>query len=270
VPPPVAVPLGGPTTGPNLGNYTLLEQLPGSDNTVQTGGRLNLYLQDIYKFAFWTVGIAVVFMLTIGGFMYLTSAGNTSRMESAKTVIFDAILGLVLALVAWLFLYVINPDLVNINLPGVSVTPAVTTPAPGATPAAGTGNLTQANAEAALAAGISTSSTGNCTDPSNASCTSLEQIPASVVARINAIRSASGCSLVITGGTETGHQTHGAGRGSVDFREDACLGGFLQTNVTNLLSYGIVRICAPPAWQSRLRAPCTENGTPHFHIQFSV
>ncbi|MFZ1654450.1 MAG: pilin [Candidatus Moraniibacteriota bacterium] len=116
--------------GANMGNYQLLEQIPGSSETV---GRLDTYLRDIYIFAFWAVGIAVVFMLTIGGFMYLTSAGNTSRMESAKTVIFDAILGLVLALVAWLFLYVINPDLVNLNLRAVSITPISSTAAPAAT-----------------------------------------------------------------------------------------------------------------------------------------
>jgi ABC-type uncharacterized transport system YnjBCD ATPase subunit len=116
-------------TGRDLLNYQLLEQIPGSNETV---GRLDTYLQDIYRFAFWTVGIAVVFMLTIGGFMYLTAAGNTSRMESAKTVIFDAILGLVLALVAWLFLYVINPDLVNLNLRAISITPIASRTAPAA------------------------------------------------------------------------------------------------------------------------------------------
>lgn len=153
--------VGGPTstTGPNFDNYTLLEQLPGSSNTV---GRLNTYLEDIYRFAFWTVGIAVVFMLTIGGFMYLTSAGNTSRMESAKTVIFDAILGLVLALVAWLFLYVINPDLVNINLPGVTVTP-IATPPPITT---GGNNQTLAGQIQAGAPGLSLSTAGACSGAS--------------------------------------------------------------------------------------------------------
>ncbi len=267
--------------GSNQVNYPLLEQIPGSSETV---GRLDTYLRDIYIFAFWAVGIAVVFMLTIGGFMYLTSAGNTSRMGSAKTIIFDAILGLILALVAWLFLYVVNPDLVNLNLRAISITPISTTAAPAATtPGAGTpapgpgtggptstGLYTHAEAMAALAAGISVSSTGNCSNPNNSSCTSLEGIPVSVINRVNTLRTASGCSLVITGGTETGHKTHGAGRGSVDFREDSCLGNFLRNNVTNLMSYGIAKICAPPAWVSALRAQCTENGTPHFHLQFSI
>lgn len=112
-------------SGPMVTPYNLLEKIPGSSNTV---GKLNTYLEDIYRFAFWAVGIAVVFMLTIGGFMYLTSAGNTSRLGTAKTIIFDAFLGLILALVAWLFLNLINPDLVNLKLPISTVaTPQVPT-----------------------------------------------------------------------------------------------------------------------------------------------
>jgi len=270
-------PVPGSVTGPLLGDYQLLEQIPGSSNSA---GRLNTYLEDIYRFAFWTVGIAVVFMLTIGGFMYLTSAGNTSRMESAKTVIFDAILGLVLALVAWLFLYVVNPNLVNLNLTAVSIRPISST-APASTtgdatggttpPPTSSGLYTHAEAMAALANGISVSSSGNCSNQNNASCTSLEGIPAPVVNRINALRNASGCNLVITGGTETGHETHGTGRGSVDFREDSCLGNFLRDNVTQYATYGIAKICAPTNWQAAVRASCVEpSGSPHFHIQFSI
>ena len=119
-------------TGPPLSNYRLLEGIPGSSAPASDSGKLNVWLEDIYRFAFWAVGIAVVFMLTIGGFMYLTSAGNTSRIGTAKTIIFDAILGLILALVAWIFLYIINPDLVKVKLP--SSLPATSIPTPPATP----------------------------------------------------------------------------------------------------------------------------------------
>lgn len=167
---------GAPTqvTGPTLGDYQLLEQIPGSNRST---GRLNTYLEDIYRFAFWTVGISVVFMLTIGGFMYLTSAGNTSRMESAKTVIFDAILGLVLALVAWLFLYVINPDLVKVRLPSVSITPTtptappVTPTAPPVTPPTSTGSgssQTFAQRLQAGSPGVQLSGSGSCSSSSGA------------------------------------------------------------------------------------------------------
>jgi hypothetical protein len=109
-------------------NYTQLESIPGFEDS---GSDLKSYVESIYKFAIWTVGIAAVFMITIGGFMYLTSAGNTSKMDVAKKVVTDSIIGLIIALTAYLILYVINPDLININLSMQQVGTA--TPAPGGT-----------------------------------------------------------------------------------------------------------------------------------------
>ncbi len=99
-------------------NYTLLEEIPGQPGA---SGNLAKYLESLYKFTFWAIGIAALFMLTVGGFMYVTSAGNTARIGTAKTIIVDALLGLIIALFAWLFLYVLNPDLVEgLKLPGLS------------------------------------------------------------------------------------------------------------------------------------------------------
>lgn len=179
----------GSVSGPNLGNYTLLEQIPGSSNTV---GTLKTYLEDIYRFAFWAVGIAVVFMLTVGGFMYLTSAGNTSRMESAKTVIFDAILGLILALVAWLFLYVINPDLVNVKLPTTAIAPAP--PATTGTTSSTVPKLTDAQCRAA----------GGAYSTDAASCTTIDPNYFKIGDYVNASGTVSGvCCAATARGTQT-------------------------------------------------------------------
>jgi hypothetical protein len=102
-----------PAHAQNKYNYTQLEPIPGSENA---GSDLKSFVGSIYKFGIWTVGIAAVLMITIGGFMYLTSAGNTSKMDSAKRVIMNAVIGLIAALTAYLILYVINPDLVNTNI----------------------------------------------------------------------------------------------------------------------------------------------------------
>lgn len=111
-------------------NYTLLEKIPGV-----SGQNLNLasYLSAIYKLAIWIVGLCALFMFLIGAFMYMLSAANTSKMGSAKEIMQDALIGLVLALTSYLLLYVINPDLVNLRLPSVSMPTGVpTTPAPAA------------------------------------------------------------------------------------------------------------------------------------------
>jgi hypothetical protein len=104
-------------------------------------------------------------MLSVGGFMYVTSAGNTSRMGTAKEIIFDSIIGIVIALLAWLFLYIINPDFLSMKLPTVS--PVTTTPGATGTPTPGlpapSGSV-QALATSILAGGngITLASGGDC------------------------------------------------------------------------------------------------------------
>lgn len=145
-------------------NYTLLEEIPGQSGTT---GDLNLYLQKLYSFTFWAVGIAALFMLTVGGFMYVTSAGNTSRISTAKTIIFDSILGILIALFAWLFLYVLNPDLVEgLSLPTSSPT-APPSSTGGTTPPAASGDVkTLAAKILAGGTGITLSSSGSCSTAS--------------------------------------------------------------------------------------------------------
>jgi len=95
-------------------NYTPLEPIPGFESTDTS--TLEGFLRGLYLFVMWTVGIAAMFMIMIGGFWYLTSAGNTSRTGEAKKIITNALIGLLVALVTWLLLYVINPDFVNVDL----------------------------------------------------------------------------------------------------------------------------------------------------------
>ena len=102
--------------------YPLLESFPGFFNAGDKMTDLPTMVLAIYKFGIWIVGIAGLFMLVIGGFMYMSSAGNTSTASSAQKIITDALLGIVAALGAYLILYVINPDFTKINL---SLTPVV-------------------------------------------------------------------------------------------------------------------------------------------------
>ena len=128
--------------------YTLLESFPGFFTAGTTGPELPAMILAIYKFGIWTVGIAGLFMLTIGGFMYMASAGNNATVTSAKKIIADSLLGIVAALGAYLIMYVINPDLTNINIAftqaqlgaGTGAAPATTPPVTpgGALPAGGT------------------------------------------------------------------------------------------------------------------------------------
>jgi hypothetical protein len=91
--------------------YTPMEEIPGFGKPTSYEG----YILAIYNFGLWTVGIAAVLMISIGAFMYITSAGNTSQTGKAKEIIFDAIAGVILALTSYILLSTINPNLVNIT-----------------------------------------------------------------------------------------------------------------------------------------------------------
>ncbi len=92
--------------------YKPMEGIPGF---ITPGQDVNFpdYLMAIYKFGLWAIGISAVFMIMIGGYMYLTSAGNNAQTGKAKGIITDAIAGVILALVSYLLLYTINPELVQ-------------------------------------------------------------------------------------------------------------------------------------------------------------
>jgi hypothetical protein len=89
--------------------YEPMELIPGFDKPAD----FPAYLMQIYKFGLGAIGVCAMFMIMIGGYMYLTSAGNNTQTGKAKEIITDAIAGLVLALVSYILLYTINPDLVN-------------------------------------------------------------------------------------------------------------------------------------------------------------
>ncbi|HDZ85524.1 MAG TPA: hypothetical protein ENH35_03190 [Candidatus Moranbacteria bacterium] len=92
-----------------------MEKIPGFEDAKYFPD----YISAIYKFGLWAIGIAALLMISVGGFMYFTSAGNTANLEKAKAVIRDAIIGVIAVMVAWLLLYVINPDLVGGSLSSI-------------------------------------------------------------------------------------------------------------------------------------------------------
>lgn len=68
-------------------------------------------LSKIYVFGVGLVALSALVMFTIGGVRYMLS-GDRDPTE-AKTWMKNAFWGLALALVSWLILYTINPDLVK-------------------------------------------------------------------------------------------------------------------------------------------------------------
>ena len=92
---------------------------------------LGQLIQQIFTWSLGILGISVFVMFFYSGFLWLTAAGNTSKIGEAKTHMTNAVFGAILLLSSYLILYTINPDFVKstVNLPGLGTTsPTSTTP----------------------------------------------------------------------------------------------------------------------------------------------
>lgn len=102
-----------------LAQYVPLETIPGA----QQGQPIDIstYFQLIFTFGITIAGFLAVLMIVVGGIQYMTAYGNPSKVEDAKDRIWQAILGLLLALTGWLILNTINPDLTAgvLNIPTI-------------------------------------------------------------------------------------------------------------------------------------------------------
>lgn len=75
------------------------------------------YMDIVYSFLVSIVGAIAATMIMVGGFKYLTSGGDASRVSAAKKQILDALLGLILVLTSYVLLNTINPALLTFKVP---------------------------------------------------------------------------------------------------------------------------------------------------------
>ena len=216
------------------------------------------------------------------GFLLVTNPFNPSAKEKAKSMITNLVIGIVIALSGWMIvdalmavLYhpsgstfgawsdlitggtkpcipiatALHPAKPGEGAPGIKTTPGPTgtTPPPAV---AGPGQYTHAEALAALQAhgSISLASTGGCSDPNNARCTSLEGIPKDAIASIINIQTKCGCSITIVGGTEVGHKSHGQGLPIVDldYSGMTLVEGIRAAGYSIDVNFGRGATCEPP------------------------
>lgn len=93
--------------------YTLLQSLPNTSGDLKENVTLKDYLAWAFRFTLALAGFLAVMMIVIGGVEYIISGANEKMRGEAHGRITNAIYGLVLALVAYLVLYTINPSLVD-------------------------------------------------------------------------------------------------------------------------------------------------------------
>lgn len=75
----------------------------GVNSTGGTGGQADLgtVIETITNVLMFIIGAVAVIMIVIGGFMYVTSQGDSSKTTSAKNTILYAVIGLIVALLAY-------------------------------------------------------------------------------------------------------------------------------------------------------------------------
>jgi hypothetical protein len=80
---------------------TACEAIGNAGGDCSTGeGGISSLIASIVNILSWVVGVAAVIMVLVGGFRYVTSAGDTNAISAAKNTILYAIIGLVIALLS--------------------------------------------------------------------------------------------------------------------------------------------------------------------------
>jgi hypothetical protein len=97
-------------------------KIPGltfSDQLRQVGSVISVpflaqYISAIYIYLVGLAAVAAAIMIVYGGFLYIVGSSGV-QVQQGKTVIVDAVIGLLLILGIYTILAVINPDLLKLN-----------------------------------------------------------------------------------------------------------------------------------------------------------
>lgn len=82
--------------------------LPTEDSLGIQDDPVQNILLSITLFVTGLIGVLAVLMIVVSGVMYMLSAGDTARAETAKKILTYAIIGLIVALLAWVIVSVVS------------------------------------------------------------------------------------------------------------------------------------------------------------------
>ena len=77
------------------------------------GKSVNSTVGSIVNILLWVVGILSVTMIVWSGFKYITSAGDTSKLASAKSTLIYAVVGLIIAILAYAIVTFVRTQVVS-------------------------------------------------------------------------------------------------------------------------------------------------------------
>ncbi len=267
-------------------SYTSLEPSYFQATGVQTPGFNTGQAVSLFSSTSFLYSLAIMISVLAAGVMY--ARAGVYRMQASEVGVRKSndeikrvTLGLLGVLSLFVILYTFNKDLLsgNVGLDGLRAAAGKSGGfvsggggnfgGGGATaeiPSSTTNGTEQANRSALSAQGITVNKSA-CTaaqmTESKPSCSNLADLPQSVMSMLVQLKdSCPGSTLVVTGGTEPGHKSHGPGKAAVDLRIgdaklDSCISKFPSGPPLNYCT----------ATYSGLGFLfCNEKGTNHWHV----
>lgn len=277
-----------PTNASADQDYVVLAPLPGTTKNDCVGDDCTTTLEKYLPGAFnLMVGVAAALafiMITWGGVMYATSDALSSKTEG-KGYVENAVWGLLLVIGAWVILNTINPQILKFDsiLPRADVRtgPGVTVGGGGTWSSQALPGYVMSDAQIAShtenknklyndsGEKITTNSVEPCKTGATSGCTNLNDLPGIAISGILQTQKDCGnCSIVITGGTEGGHVTHGPGMSAVDFRPSPELTGLLGVNGENPNMANYQKLPQKTLSNGQKVTFMWETDPPHWHVTF--
>jgi hypothetical protein len=273
-----------PSTPAAPTQYKLLAPLPldgaGGKETNETTAMA--YIRGLFMLIIGIAGGLAVVMIIYGGITYMSTDAFSGK-ETAKGIIENAIWGLLLAIGAWIILYTINPALVNLDLKIDPVKVSTSTPSGGGGGTGGGGTLpgypltqeqvAQSNAVRSnleLHKPPVLTYRGPCVAGQTKGCVNLVDLPQGAVDGLKKL--ASGCQadkkvncfVLVTGGTEGGHKTHGPNRAQVDIDKNMTLNSYIMKKENELITPN--PNCSQLGKQYRVNGAIYVDEGNHWHI----
>jgi hypothetical protein len=96
-------------------------QIPDAGGTGLTGGittetSLTGFILRVINIALALAGLIAVLFLIIGGFRYITAGGNSEASESAKKIILNAVIGIIVVILSFVVVRVVSNTLTTSSL----------------------------------------------------------------------------------------------------------------------------------------------------------
>ena len=241
------------------------------------------YISAVYQFGVGLAAILAVVVMMVGGFIWLSAAGNSERVKTGQSFVWSALAGLVIALFSFVLLNTLNPRLTNLDPLKIKTiekqelgSGGSTSGQPSSYLVGPDGYIINNNDEEAVRELLETAGVkinkDPCLSPQSTNCTNVAGLPSAALQGLLELAAQHG-SIVITGGTESGHSSHGVGKPIVDLRHtsnpepggNASMENYITTSAvsTTQLSNGI-KYTMPNG--STFVDETPSGGTRHWHV----